>query len=178
MTATTVAESQRQPRPQRALPTPQRAPLQVVPEGYRSPQARRRRARLMTASGVLVACVIVFGLAGIHVLLAEGQFRLGSLQTKATDAQTQYVRLRLQVAQLESPQRIVADAQERLGMVSPSALTYLTPTSPATVVAHPTTATRTATTTKRAAATTKTTHQSADPTQGWATAKPALASHP
>jgi hypothetical protein len=122
----------------------------------------------MTASAVLIACAGVFGLAGIHVLLTEGQFRLGHLQTKANDAQAEYVRLRLQVAQLESPQRIVADAQERLGMVSPSALTYLTPTSPATAVARPKTSAHTTTTIKR-----KTTA-----TQAWATAKPALTSHP
>lgn len=162
MTATTTAESRR------AHPTAQRAPLQVVPEGYRPPQARRRRARILTMSAVVIACVFVFGLAGIHVLLTEGQFRLGRLQAKANDAQAEYVRLRLEVAQLESPQRIVADAQERLGMISPSALTYLTPTSPATAVARPATPVHTTTTAKR----------KATPTQAWATTKPALTSHP
>jgi hypothetical protein len=104
----------------------------------------------------------------VHVLLTEGQFHLQRLQTKANDAQNEYVRLRLQVAQLESPQRIVADAQERLGMVSPSALTYLTPASPVAAPARPATAAHTPTSSK----------SRIPSTQGWAAAKPALASHP
>ena len=170
-TTTTTSATAAAPTAERrraAHPSAQRAPLQVVPAGYRPPQARRRRARLITVSAIAIACVLVFGLAGIHVLLTEGQFRLAHLQTKANDAEAEYVRLRLEVAQLESPQRIVADAQERLGMISPSALTYLTPTSAVTVARHATMPAHTTTTTKRKTIA----------TLGWATAKPALASHP
>src|SRR5258708_23275076 len=108
MTATTTATTATTAESRRAThPSAQRAPLQVVPAGYRPPQARRRRARLITAGAIAIACVLVFGLAGIHVLLTEGQVRLGHLQTQSHHAQAEYVRLRLQVAQLESPQRIV-----------------------------------------------------------------------
>jgi cell division protein FtsL len=170
MTAPTVVDSRRAHPAARPVPVkaPSKAPLKVVPDGYRPPRHRRRRARLLTATCVVLACGLLFALVGIHVLLTQGQFRLGRLQTQADDAQAQYVRLRLQVAELESPQRIVADAQERLGMISPSALTYLTPTNPTT----PTTAKHTTSTVPR------TTHKASDATQGWAAAKPALASHP
>ncbi|HWW53368.1 MAG TPA: hypothetical protein VNY84_06350 [Acidimicrobiales bacterium] len=171
MTTTMPAERQAHPagRGPRVRP-----PLRVVPEGYRTPQARRRRARIVTVISVVAACGLLFGLAGIHVLLTEGQFRLQRLQTQANDAEAQYVRLRLQVAQLESPQRIVADAQERLGMVAPSALTYLTPpTAPATVSTPQTGAASPAAASARARA-----DHPTDPTQAWATAKPALASNP
>jgi cell division protein FtsL len=158
-----------EPQPTRPGRGPGRpAPLEVVPDGYRSPRSRRRRARLMTAIGVVVASAMLFGLAGVHVLLTEGQFRLQRLQRQSDDAQGQYVRLRLEVAQLESPQRIVATAQERLGMVPPTALTYLTPTGPVTASGPPT---RVTPGPPRSA-------QVADQTQGWASAKTALSSRP
>jgi cell division protein FtsL len=116
---------------------------------------------------VVVAGAVLFGLAGVHVLLAEGQFRLQNLKHQADDAQARYVRLRLEVAQLESPQRIVAAAQQRLGMVPPSSLTYLTPTR---TVATPIEGT--------APPTTAPAGRPPDTTRGWATAKPALASRP
>jgi cell division protein FtsL len=174
MTATTIPAERHAHPAGRGLRS--RPPLQVLPEGYRTPRARRRRARIVTAISVVAACGLLFGLAGIHVLLTEGQFRLQRLQTQADDAQAQYVRLRLQVAQLESPQRIVADAQERLGMVAPSALTYLTPPNPPATVPTPQTAAGSPIT-AAASAGARTDHPT-DPTQGWATVKPALASHP
>lgn len=157
-------------------PPDQRPPLKVVPRGYVSPRTRRRRARFVAAAGALTAVAVLFGLAAVHVLLTEGQFRLAHVQRQADDAQAQYVRLRLEVAQLESPERIVAAAQERLGMVAPTALTYLTPSGPVVAMspgaAHAPVVSRPATTThSRTSATQDTTH-------GWATAKSALASHP
>jgi len=77
-------------------------------------------------AAVAVACVL--GLVVSHVALAQGQFELERLQQKAAEEQAQYERLRLQVAQLESPSRVVAAAQERLGMVPPPGVTYLSPT--------------------------------------------------
>jgi cell division protein FtsL len=76
--------------------------------------------------GVVVAGL--FGLVGMHVVLAQEQFRLDRLEAKATSEQTTYDQLRLEVAELESPQRVVADAQKRLGMVQPPAISYLAPT--------------------------------------------------
>ena len=178
MTASVTAP-RRRPAPATAPrpgPSPARRqpPLRVVPDGYRSPKARRRRARLLATLGVTAACAICFGLAAVHVLLAEGQFRLAHLQHQADDAQAQYVRLRLDVAQLESPERVVAEAQERLGMVVPTALTYLTPTGSVPVGAPATHAAGAGGT----SAPPKTTRHTSDPTTGWAAAKPALSSHP
>jgi hypothetical protein len=63
-------------------------------------------------------------------MLAQNQFRLDRLNGRADAEQAQYERLRLQVDQLESPQRIVATAQQKLGMVTPNSVTYLTPSAP------------------------------------------------
>ncbi len=89
---------------------------------------RARRRHLLACSVVLVVVACLLGLVASHATLAQGQFRLEKLEQKAAEEQAQYERLRLQVAQLESPSRIVAAAQERLGMVPPPGVTYLSPT--------------------------------------------------
>jgi cell division protein FtsL len=74
----------------------------------------------------------MFGIVSLHVALTQGQFRLERLEARADAQQTRYERLRLQVAELESPDRIVAVAQERLGMVPPPGVTYLSPSGAVT----------------------------------------------
>jgi cell division protein FtsL len=74
----------------------------------------------------------MFLLVASHVLLTQGQFRLQALQRQADEQQARYERLRLEVARLESPERIVAVAQQRLGMVPPPGVKYLSPTGAAT----------------------------------------------
>lgn len=86
---------------------------------------RRVPARLVFVATTLVVCAALFGLVAFHVLLTQGQFRLQRLEARTADEQAAYDRLRLQVAQLESPARIVAAAQERLGMVPPAGIKYL-----------------------------------------------------
>jgi cell division protein FtsL len=118
------------PAPKRAPAA--RPPLRVLPDDYVAPRVRRRRARLfVTAMSALVAAGL-FGIVSLHVALTQGQFRLERLEAKADTQQARYEQLRLQVAELESPDRIVAVAQERLGMVSPPGVTYLSPSGPAT----------------------------------------------
>ena len=66
----------------------------------------------------------MFGLVLVHVELTANEQRLTALQTQAQAAQQANVRLRLQVAQLASPSRIVSRAQQ-LGMVPPPSILYL-----------------------------------------------------
>ena len=74
---------------------------------------------------VLAALAGVFGLVLVHVELTAHQLALVRLQKQADAQQERYMKLRLEVAQLQSPERIVARAQQ-LGMVSPSTITYVT----------------------------------------------------
>lgn len=99
-------------------------PLRVV----RPVPRRRRRRRLVTLFVSVGVLVSLFGLVAAHVMLTQGQFRLDALQARTATEQARYERLRLKVAELESPSRIVATAQERLGMVPPPSVTYLSPT--------------------------------------------------
>jgi cell division protein FtsL len=86
---------------------------------------RANRRRLLVSLGIACVAVLCLGLVALHVLIAENQFRLDQLQQTAASQQEKYERLRLQVAQLEAPARIVSEAQGRLGMVQPGSVTYL-----------------------------------------------------
>ena len=126
----TATQAQRVAAPKRApAPAPKaRPPLRVVPSEQPRPRVdRRRRARIVTALAVLFVVAALFGLVASHVVLTQGQFRLEQLEKKAIEEQARFERLRLQVAPLESPERIVAAAQERLGMVPPPGVKYLSP---------------------------------------------------
>lgn len=125
-----MTAAQRATAPRHApAPQPRRQPpLRVVRPDERPAGARRRSVRLRVAFAVFVVVLGLFGLVASHVVLTQGQFRLQQLESKAAAEQARYERLRLQVAELESPQRIVAAAQERLGMVPPPGVRYLSPT--------------------------------------------------
>lgn len=120
---------QRRPRPDVAAPrAPERPQLRVLHASETAREADRRRlVRLVAGAAVVVAALCLFGVVVFHVLLTQNQFRLDRLQDQALERQAEYDRLRLQVAELESPDRVVADAQQRLGMVPAPKITYLTP---------------------------------------------------
>ncbi len=110
----------------------QHADLRLVKGGERVARGGRRRGRLVAGLVVAVAGGLL-ALVASQVVLTQGQFRLDRLQSRAAAEQARYERLRLQVAELEAPSRVVAVAQERLGMVSPPAVTYLSPSGPVSV---------------------------------------------
>jgi cell division protein FtsL len=96
-----------------------------------------RPRRLTPQIGVLITAMIFVALVAVAVsqtLLVQGQLRLDDLDTKLAVEQAEYQQLRLRVADLESPARIVDTAINDLGMVSPADLVYLAPVD----AAHPT----------------------------------------
>lgn len=126
-------------RPQEVEPrSVSTAPLRVVDDRELAEARRQARARQLAGLAVVGVALGLFGVVVAHVMLMQGQFELQRLQDRSTESRAQYDRLRLQVSELESPNRIVAVAQQKLGMVSPPNITYLAPTSepaaqPATV---------------------------------------------
>ena len=94
-----------------------------------------RRARVVAASVLLMVAAGLLGLVAWQVSLAQGQFELEGLRSKAAAEQDRYERLRLRAAELEAPARVVSEAQERLGMVPPAGVTYLSPPAHAAVPA-------------------------------------------
>jgi hypothetical protein len=119
----------RRPRPE-AQPRPAARPrLRLVDDARLKAAHRRRRARLVMVAAGFVAVGCLFALAAFNAMLVSGQGRLDSLEQKVAEAQSQYSSNRLQVAQLEAPERVVGEAKTRLGMVPPPHVTYLTPSS-------------------------------------------------
>ena len=108
--------------------------------GPRQGPAPDRPLRLALVATALLTVGTIFGAAIFHVLLIQSEFRLDQINKEATREQTRYEKLRLDVAQLSAPERIVAAAQQRLGMVVPPQVAYLmapAPRDPADLGADP-----------------------------------------
>jgi cell division protein FtsL len=94
--------------------------------------SERVRRRVTPAMAVLLTAALfatLLAVAVAHTVLVEGQVRLDQLDAQLVEEQARYQELRTEVAQLESPDRIVRAAQEQ-GMVTPDDLVYLQPPAP------------------------------------------------
>lgn len=111
--------------------------------------ARRDRRRLAIVAGGLLFAATLAGNVGVYAQTTQGQFELERLEATARRRQADYHELRLQVAELEAPQRIVEQAR-RLGMVEPARITYLTPTTKTSTPMQPASAQDPASTTEAA----------------------------
>jgi len=98
--------------------------------GPRQGPAPDRPLRLALVATAVLTVGTIFGAAIFHVLLIQSEFRLDQLNKEAAREQARYETLRLDVAQLSAPDRIVATAQQRLGMVVPPQVAYLMVPSP------------------------------------------------
>jgi hypothetical protein len=131
-----------------AAPRPKPAPRKPAPKKKKKPSAapwpglrlvpppglRRPRLRRLMAVGLAgMVAVGLLGLAGLHAVLATDQVKLDRLEARVAVERDRFAARRLDVATLESPQR-VRRAAERLGLVSPppGGSVYLVP-SEATV---------------------------------------------
>ncbi len=83
--------------------------------GPRQGPAPDRPLRLALLAGAILTVGTIFGAAIFHVLLIQSEFRLDQLKKEAAREEARYEKLRLDVAQLSAPERIVATAQQRLG---------------------------------------------------------------
>jgi cell division protein FtsL len=117
-----------------------------VPQPRREERPRTRHLRvigpdrprlgltLSPRAGVILtilAFVGLFGVAASHALLIQNQAHIDELDDRVAAEQARYEELRLEVAQLESPQRIMEEATTNLGMVPPAETVWLTPDEPA-----------------------------------------------
>jgi cell division protein FtsL len=78
-------------------------------------------------AATVFAVVTLFGVVALHVLLNQGQLQLDHLQTQEARQEARAQKLRLDLAALQSPARVVAAARDRLGMVPPAGVTYVAP---------------------------------------------------
>ncbi|HEY0397231.1 MAG TPA: hypothetical protein VGF00_02510 [Acidimicrobiia bacterium] len=98
--------------------------------GPRRGPAPDRPLRLALVASAVLTVGTIFGAAIFHVLLIQSEFRLDRINKEASKEEARYEKLRLDVAQLSAPERIVATAQQRLGMVVPPQVAYLMAPAP------------------------------------------------
>jgi len=95
-------------------PSAEPAPaLRVVPR-----HIRRRRAGVVIATGVVIVFAVMLGLVAFQAKIAQDQLRIDRMERDLDGAEGQLSRLRLQIAQLQAPERVVAEAQ-KLGLQRP-----------------------------------------------------------
>jgi cell division protein FtsL len=75
--------------------------------------------------GTGMVLLSLFALAVMHALLIGGQIQLDKSQREVAAEAEEVRQLRLRVAQLESPDRVLDVARARLGMVPPAEVGYL-----------------------------------------------------
>ena len=91
--------------------------------------ARRRWMGVIGPIAVASLFAVLLAMAALQALIVQGQTRLDQLDREVAEAVAHRDRLGLQLAELESPDRIVAEAR-RLGMVDAPVVVYLTPSRP------------------------------------------------
>ena len=126
MTAASTFAPRPEPR-RRSQPAPARPHLRVVG----ADEARARRStRLLPGLLVVLVFAGLFAIVAVRVVLAQGQGEIDRLSQSIEAQQAVRQELRLTVAELEAPAQIVAAARQRLGMITPASVTYLTPPPP------------------------------------------------
>ncbi|HYI61837.1 MAG TPA: hypothetical protein VEW93_08545 [Acidimicrobiales bacterium] len=121
-------------RPSRPVPSrpaperPRRPDLRIVPV------ARPRRGGALAVVVLLVVGGALLGTAVLHTMLVSGQREVDRLEERIRDAEQANQARRLDVAELESPARVVQEA-EGDGMVDPDVVTWLTRNPDGTVEA-------------------------------------------
>ena len=101
---------------------PSQPHLQLVP---RQGRLWANRRQLLIGLVIAAGAAMCLALVALHVLMAENQFGMDRLQQQVTAQQSVYEKLRLEVAELEAPARIIGLAEGRLGMAQPASVTYL-----------------------------------------------------
>jgi cell division protein FtsL len=91
---------------------------------------------VVAAVVVVVGTIFVIGMG--QNMLGTQQIRLDTLQQELASATQTNQNLLLSRAQLEAPARILQLAQQRLGMVTPRNVIYLTPVTTGPTVAEKT----------------------------------------
>ena len=109
----------------------------AAPQSRAVATRRHRRRRPPTEPGAcgggapVITIVALFGVVVFHVLLNQGQMQLDRLQTRAGQEHARTERLKLDLAELQSPAPRRRGRRDRLGMVPPAGVAYLVPGSTA-----------------------------------------------
>ncbi|MDP1793028.1 MAG: cell division protein FtsL, partial [Acidimicrobiales bacterium] len=103
----TAGARPRSPRPS------QDARVRVVQKPTTRTRSARQNRRLLVTLCTMLTVGLAFSVVASQVFVAQNQDRLDKLNQQITDAQASYDRLRYEVAELESPERVAAAAQAK-----------------------------------------------------------------
>jgi cell division protein FtsL len=128
------------------VPAPRRAPLRAPARSHEHESRpslrvvgeddRRPRYAVWTVVALSAIFALFFALVMFHTVLLKNQRRLDQLDAQVRDEQASYQQLRLQVAQLQSPERVLDVATSKLGLVPSNGTTYLTPSGADAIAAR------------------------------------------
>ncbi len=111
--------------------TPARPLLRVLSGGK---VAGKTRKKVLVALAVVTLVTVAFAAVFMHASLARTQLGIDKLNIEITQAERMNQRLRVQVATLEAPDRIVSVAQE-LGLEPPRTVRFLPTAAPIALAA-------------------------------------------
>ncbi len=113
-----------------------RPELDVVDQRAIAERSRRRQARfLLSLAALFIAGPLVLAALG-RAIVASDQVRSDGLQSQIAQALQVQQDYQLQKAELVAPARVLAIAEKRLHMVTPTQVTYLRPVNPGESVAQ------------------------------------------
>ena len=126
----------------RAVPAARATPGRPPPAAriVRSNRWKRRIRTLLAGTLLLGVVLIAFAAIAMHSQLASRQLRLNVLRTEVDAAEREHQRLRLTVAELDTPEQVVSSAYS-LGLVGAAEVEFLPTAStmqPPTRTAGPT----------------------------------------
>lgn len=122
-----AAAPQRSVRPARAPEIDTRPDLRVI-DGIDDAPVRRSFTGLVGTFTVVLLFVCVFGVVVFQVLLVQTQSHLDDLGASLATQEARAEALDLEIANLESPERIFV-AAEGLGMIPPNKIVHLEPSA-------------------------------------------------
>lgn len=124
-------------------PAVRRAPIEAEPhltlvrDEPRTGSARRSNRVVLGAVAVIGALGLLFVLAVLQTAITQGQAHLDRVEAQAAEREAEARALEFEVAQLEAPSRIIAEAEARLGLVEPDQVHYVEPVDPSAAPATP-----------------------------------------
>lgn len=101
--------------PQRGASRPA---LRVVQPDERAP-GRGRSTVVLTLVLLTIVFLAVFGLVVFQTVIVQTQSEIDELDSRIADSREEIDQLDIDIAELESPERILAEATGPLGMISP-----------------------------------------------------------
>jgi cell division protein FtsL len=109
-----------------------RAPQESTREGLRSrlrlvDRTAPERRRIGLIAGVVGVVVVLFAIAAAQTLIISEQAHIDRVNNRIAEAETRAELLRVELAQLQSPQNITSAATTKLGMIPSPTPVYLQP---------------------------------------------------